>query len=154
MCFVSKEFLTKILCDIEEISQSNQSKFNVTQSIKVKISSPLSLAQSSIRWQANNAMKVAIRGGSRPKLKGGQLGEGVPKTQWKVSAPKARENFWGFIRENPLVFLLNNALVYMFLRIQNESLKKECIRALFLLKRGRQRWISIVKGGSCPHLPP
>ena len=67
------------------------------------------------------------RGGSRPKLKGGQLGEGAPKTQWKISAPKARENFWGFIRENSLVFLLNNALVYMFRRIQNESLKKYCI---------------------------
>ena len=67
---------------------------------------------------------IEDRGGSRPKLKGGQLGEGAPKTRWKVSAPKARENFLYAFRENSLVFLLNNALVYMFLRIQNESLKK------------------------------
>ena len=58
---------------------------------------------------------------------GGQLGEGAPKTQWKVSAPKAREHFWGVIRENSLVFLLNNALAYMLPRIQNETMKKECI---------------------------
>ena len=48
----------------------------------------------------------------------------------------------GVFRENSLVFLLNNALVYMFLRIQNESLKKECIcvriRDAFVAKRGRQ----------------
>ena len=39
-----------------------------------------------------------------------------------------------------MVFLLDNALVYMFLRIQNESLIKECIwvriRGAFLGKRG------------------
>ena len=52
---------------------------------------------------------------------------GVPKTQWTVSAPKARENFWSLIQENSLVFLLNNTLVYMFPRIQNETLKKERI---------------------------
>ena len=56
---------------------------------------------------------------------GGQLGEGAPKTPWKVSAPKARENFWAVVRENSLGFLLNNALVYMLPCIQKESLKKE-----------------------------
>ena len=51
-----KVFLTKILCGIEEISQSNQSKFHVTKSIIVKDSCPPSLARSSlenleeIRW--------------------------------------------------------------------------------------------------------
>ena len=47
----------------------------------------------------------------------------MPKIQSKVSAPKACENFWSLIQENSLVFLLNNALVYMFPRIQNETLK-------------------------------
>ena len=48
--------------------------------------------------------------------------------------------FLGVFRENSLVFLLNNAIVYMFLRIQNESLIKESIwiriRGAFLAKRG------------------
>ena len=50
--------------------------------------------------------------------------------------------FLGVFGENSLVFLLNNALVYMFLRIQNESLIKECIwvriRGAFLAKKGGQ----------------
>ena len=99
------------------------------------------------------------RGGSRPKLKGGQLGEGAPKTQGKISAPKARENFWGFIRENSLVFLLNNALVYMFRRIQNESLKKDCIwvriRGAFLAKKGAPKLNFHREGGAvAPICPP
>ena len=60
--------------------------------------------------------------------------------QWKVSAPKVHEIFWGIIRENSLVFLLNNALVYMFPRIQSETMKKEYIwvriRGAFLAKKG------------------
>ena len=44
----AEEFLTKIPCGIEEISQSNQAKFNVTRSIQLKNSYPSSLAQSSI----------------------------------------------------------------------------------------------------------
>ena len=64
------------------------------------------------------------RGGSRPKLKGGQLGKGAQKTQRKVSEEAARKTFWVFIGENSLVFLLNNALVDMFPYIQNETLKK------------------------------
>ena len=99
------------------------------------------------------------RGGSRPKLKGGQLGEGAPKTQGKISAPKARENFWGFIRENSLVFLLNNALVYMFRRIQNESLKKDRIwvriRGAFLAKKGAPKLNFHREGGAvAPICPP
>ena len=43
-----KEFLTKILSSIEEISQSNQLKFNVMLNIMVENSCPPSLAQSSI----------------------------------------------------------------------------------------------------------
>ena len=70
---------------------------------------------------------------------GGNLERGA-KTQWKVSALKARENFLAVIRENSLVFLLNNALVYKFRRIQNESLIKECIwvriKGAFLAKKG------------------
>ena len=100
-----------------------------------------------------------IRGGSRPKLKGGQFGEGAPKTQWKISAPKARENFWGFIRENSLVFLLNNDFVYMFRRIQNESLKKDCIwvriRGAFLAKKGAPKLNFHREGGAvAPICPP
>ena len=48
--------------------------------------------------------------------------------------------FLGRIWENSLVFLLNNALVYMFLRLRNKLLKKECIwvrkRGAFLAKQG------------------
>ena len=91
-------------------------------------------------------------------MEGGQLGEGAPKTQWKVSAPKAHENFCGVIRENSLVFLLNNALVYMFPRIQNETLKKECIwvrmRSAALAKTGAPKLIFHREGGQLPHLPP
>ena len=58
----------------------------------------------------------------------------------EVSAPKARTTFWGVIRENSLVFLLNNALVYMFFRIQSEILRKECIwvriRVAIFAKKG------------------
>ena len=84
---------------------------------------------------------------------GGQLGEGAPKTQRKFSAPKARENFWGFLRENSLVFLLNNALVDMFRSIQNESLKEECIRVrirgAFLAKKGAPKLTDMMKFLTC-----
>ena len=82
---------------------------------------------------------VLTRGGSRPKLKGGQLGEGGQKHNEKL-APNARENFLGHYSRKLSGFLLNNALVYMFHCIQNESLKKECIRVrirgAFLAKKG------------------
>ena len=48
--------------------------------------------------------------------------------------------FWCLIQENSLVFLLNNALVYVFPRIQNKTLKKEGIwvrlRGASLAKKG------------------
>ena len=99
------------------------------------------------------------RGGSRPKLKGGQLGVGAPKIQSKVSAPKARENFWSLIQENSLVFLLNGALVYMFPRIQNETLKKERVwvrlRGAFLAKKGAPNLNFHREGGAvAPICPP
>ena len=57
----------------------------------------------------------------------------------QVSAPRACENFWYFIQENYLVILLNNALVDLSPRIQNETLKKACIRVrirgAFLVKK-------------------
>ena len=43
-----EKIFTKILCGIENISQSDWSKFIVTQNIMVKISKPPSLEQSSI----------------------------------------------------------------------------------------------------------
>ena len=99
------------------------------------------------------------KGRIQTEVEGGQLGEGAPKTQLKISAPKARENFWGFIRENSLVFLLNNALVYMFRRIQNESLKKDCIwvriRGAFLAKKGAPKLNFHREGGAvAPICPP
>ena len=39
-----------------------------------------------------------MRGGSRPKLKGGQLGEGVPKTKWNFFGRYSRK-FSGFFAE-------------------------------------------------------
>ena len=53
-----KEFLTKILYGAEEIRQSDQSKFNVTQSIMVEYSRPPSLAQSFI-VRASNVSNLA-----------------------------------------------------------------------------------------------
>ena len=83
---------------------------------------------------------------------------GAPKTQWKVSAPKARENFWSLVQENYLVFLLNNALVYMFPRIQNETLKKERIwvriRGAFLAKKGAPNLNFYHEGGQLPPSAP
>ena len=73
-----------------------------------------------------------------------------------MSAPKARENFWYFIQESSLVFLLNNALVYVFPRIQNETLKKECIwvriRGAFPAKKGAPKLSLHHEGGR--QLPP
>ena len=94
---------------------------------------------------------------------GGQLGVGAPKIQSKVSAPKARENFWSLIQENSLVFPLNSALVYMFPRIQNETLKKERVwvrlRGAFLAKKGAPNLNFHREGGGavapiCPPLNP
>ena len=100
----------------------------------------------------------SVQGRIQTEVEGGQLGEGAPKTQGKISAPKARENFWGFIRENSLVFLLNNALVYMFRRIQNESLKKDCIwvriRGAFLAKKGAPKLNFHREGGAVALICP
>ena len=72
---------------------------------------------------------------------GGNLERGRQNTMESEGAEGARK-FLGVFGENSLVFLLNNALVYMFLRIQNESLIKECIwvriRGAFLAKKGGQ----------------
>ena len=58
----------------------------------------------------------------------------------KSERAEGARKFLGFFRENSVVFQINNALVYMFLRIQNESLLKECIwvmvRGTFLGKKG------------------
>ena len=101
---------------------------------------------------------MVSQGRIQTKVEGGQLGEGAPKIQLKVSAPKARENFWGLLSENSLVFLLNNALVYMFLCIQNESLKKECIwvriRGAFLAKKGAPKLNFHREGGQLPSSAP
>ena len=48
-----KEFLTKILCGFKEISQSDQSNFNVMRSIMVKYSHSPSLEQLFIVWASN-----------------------------------------------------------------------------------------------------
>ena len=45
-----------------------------------------------------------------PEVDGGGTCE-----EWKVRAPKVRENSWAFIQEKLSDFLLNNALVYKFL---------------------------------------
>ena len=72
---------------------------------------------------------------------GRNLERGRQNTKESERAEGARK-FLGVFRENSLVFLLNNTLVYMFLRIQNESLIKECIwvrvRGAFLAKKGGQ----------------
>ena len=100
------------------------------------------------------------RGGSRPKFKGGgNLERGRQKHSERLARRRRATNFWGFIRENSLVFLLNNDLVYMFRRIQNESLKKDCIwvriRGAFLAKKGAPKLNFHREGGAvAPICPP
>ena len=66
----------------------------------------------------------------------------------------AHEHFWNVIQENSLVFLLNNALVHMFPRIQNETLTKECIwvriTAVALAKMGAPKLSFHREGGQLP----
>ena len=66
---------------------------------------------------------------------------------------KTHKDFWDVIQENSLVFLLNNALVYMFPRIQNETLKNECIWVRIrgaVLAKGSPKLGFHYEGGSCP----
>ena len=63
------------------------------------------------------------------------------------------------VGENSLVFLLNNALDYMFPHIQNETLKKECIwvgiRGAVLAKKGAPKLSFHREGGAvAPICPP
>ena len=66
--------------------------------------------------------------------------------------------FLGVFREDSVVFLLNNALVYMFLLIQNESLIRECIwvriRGAFLAKKGGPKLNFHREGGQLPPSAP
>ena len=68
----------------------------------------------------------------------------------------ACENFWDVIQENSLVFLLNNALVYMFPRIQNETRVHlgQDKGAVLAKKRASKLCFHCEQGCSCPHLPP
>ena len=82
------------------------------------------------------------QGRIQTKVEGGDnLERGRQKTMDSERAEGARK-FLGVFRENSLDFLLNNALVYVFLRIQIESLIKECIwvriKGAFLAKEGGQ----------------
>ena len=56
-----QELLTTILCGIKEISQSNQSRFNMMQSIVVRNSCLPSLAQSSIDVSLSPDQKSQFR---------------------------------------------------------------------------------------------
>ena len=66
--------------------------------------------------------------------------------------------FLGLYSRKFFGFLLNNALVYMFRRIQNESLKKECIlvriRGAFLAEKGAPKLNFYREGGQLPPSAP
>ena len=85
---------------------------------------------------------------------GGNLERGRQNTMESERAEGARKFSWVF-RENSVVFLLNNALVYMFLRIQNESLLKEYIwvriRGAFPAKKRGPKLNFHREGGSSSH---
>ena len=72
--------------------------------------------------------------------------------------PRRCEKFWGVIQEKSLAFLLNNALVYMVPRIQNEALKKEHIwvriRGTFLAKKRATKLNFHCEGGQLPPSAP
>ena len=55
-----EELLTKILCGIEQISQSNQSKFSVTQSIVVKLLSTIFRAIVCREYKLSQCMKNEV----------------------------------------------------------------------------------------------
>ena len=81
--------------------------------------------------------------------------------QKKIKSERAEgaRTFFGLRSIKFSDFLLNSALVYAFPRIQNETLKKECIwvriRGAFLAKKGAPKLsFHCEGGGSCPHLPP
>ena len=99
-----------------------------------------------------------MQGRIQNEVEGGGNLERVRKKQWKVSAPKVRDNFWAVLRENSLVFLLNNALVYMFPHIQNETLKKECIwiriRGAVRAKKGAPKLNFHREGGAVAPICP
>ena len=71
---------------------------------------------------------------------GGNLERGRQNHSKKLARRRCAKIFGALFEKILWFYLLNNALVYMFRRIQNESLKKECIRvrigALFLPKGG------------------
>ena len=62
------------------------------------------------------------QGRIQPEVEGGGNSE-----RGRRKHDKKCENFWDVTQENSLVFLMNNALVYMFPRIQNKTPKKVCI---------------------------
>lgn len=47
------------------------------------------------------------------EVEGGQQAKSVPTIPQKVSISKAGKNLWTLIQEISIVFLLNNALIYM-----------------------------------------
>ena len=102
--------------------------------------------------------ELHCRGRIQTEVEGGATWRWGAETGWKLNAPKARENFWGVVGENSLVFLLNYALVDMFPRIQNETLKKECIwvriRGAFLAKKGAPKLNFHREGGQLPPSAP
>ena len=111
-----------------------------------------------LSWISEGKSITWDQGRIQPKVEGGQFGVGAPKRKRKVSTPKAPKNFAGFIQQSSLVFLLNSALVYVFPRIQNETLKKECIwvriRGAFLAKKGVPKLSFHREGGQLPPLAP
>ena len=100
-----------------------------------------------------------MQGRIQTKVEGGATWRGGAKDTMESERAEGARKFLGTFRENSLVFLLNNALVYMFLRIQNESLKKECIcyriRGAFIAKKGAPKLNFHREGGAvAPICPP
>ena len=71
---------------------------------------------------------------------------------------RRREKIFGTVQENSLDFLLNKVLVYMFPRIQNETLKKEGIwvriKGAVLAKEGAPKLSVHREGWQLPPFAP
>ena len=98
------------------------------------------------------------RGGSSLKLRGGAIWRGGVKDIMKGERAEGVGKFLRRFQENYLVFLMNNALVYMYPRIQNETLKKECIwvriRGTVLAKKGAPKLIFHRESRQLPPFAP
>ena len=98
-----------------------------------------------------------MAGADPARVRRGAIWRGGAKKKMKSERAEDAKIFWASFNKALLVFLLNSALVYVFPRIQNETLKKECIwvriRGAFHAKKGPPK-LSFHREGGGGQLPP